>query len=143
MWDRLINDFCARHALVVPEPDERGHLYLGFDNIEVSLFEDLGRLYLIARIVQAPGKTEDRERLIRKACAYLLPYLYIDECLLNLYNDGPDEYIILVSVMTEPDGMESFENSLAALVNRAEGLIAHLEESARPGVENRLAVFRP
>jgi len=84
-----------------------------------------------------------RERLIRKACTYLLPYLYIDECLLNLYNDGPDEYIILVSVMTEPDGMESFENSLAALVNRAEGLIAHLEESARPGVENRLAVFRP
>ena len=140
---KIVNNFCARHTLPVPEPDERGHYHLGFDNIEVSLFEDLGKLYLMAKVIRLPDKTEDRKRLINKSCAYLLPYLYKDECLLNLYDNDTDQDLILVSVVAEPDALDTFETRLTSLVNRCEDMIAHLEESARTGVENRFAVFRP
>ena len=140
---KLLDEFCVRHALPVPDPDERGHYHLGFDNIEVSLFEDRGKLYLMAKVILLPDKIEERKRLINKSCAYLLPCLYLDECLLNLYNNETDQELILVSVMAEPDGLEVFETRIAALVNRTEDLIAHLEEPARTRVENRFAVFRP
>ena len=143
MWDKLLSDFCTRHALPVPEPDERGRRQLGFDNIEVSLFEDLGKLYLMAKVTPLPDKIEERKRLINKACAYLLPFLYLDECLLNLYNNEQDQELVLVSVMAEPDGPDAFEARLAALVDRTEDMIAHLEDSAHTRVENRYAVFRP
>lgn len=141
--NKLLHEFCVRHALPLPEPDDQGHYHLGFDHIEVSLFEDLGKLYLMAEVAQLPEKLDERERVIKKSGAYLLPFLYIDECLLNLYNNQPDEYLMLVSVMLDQDGLEAFETRLSALVNRAEGLIAHLQESDRPRVENRVAVFRP
>ena len=141
--NKLLHDFCVRHVLPIPEPDDQGHYHLGFDHIEVSLFEDLGKLYLMAEVAQLPEKIDERERVIKKSGAYLLPFLYIDECLLNLYNNEPDEYLMLVSVMLDQDGLEAFETRLSALVNRAEDLIAHLQESDRPRVENRLAVFRP
>ena len=141
--NKLLHDFCVRHALPIPEPDALGHYQLGFDHIEVSLFEDLGKFYLMAEVARLPEKIDERERVIKKSGAYLLPFLYIDECLLNLYNIEPDEYFMLVSVMVDQDGLEAFETRLSALVNRAEGLIAHLQESDRPRVENRLAVFRP
>ncbi len=140
---KLLDDFCARHALPAPEPDEQGHYQLGFDNIEVSLFEDLGKLYLRAKVALLPDKIEERKQLINKSCAYLLPYLYADECVLNLYDNEPDQDLILVSVMAESDGPDAFESRLAALVNRTEDMIAQLEESARTRVENRFAVFRP
>ena len=143
---RLLNEFCTRHALPDPDPDEQGHYQLGLDQVEVSLFEDLGKLYLMAEIARLPDKIDDREQLIKKSCAYLLPFLYIDECVLNLYNNQSDEYLMLVSVMPDQDAMdamEAFEARLSALVNRAEGLIAHLQESDRPRVDNRVAVFRP
>lgn len=143
---QLLGGFCARHALPAPEPDARGHYLLGFDRVEVSLFEDLGKLYALAEVASLPAAPDERERMIEKSCGYLFGYLYLDECILNLYTGQEKDYLILVTVITDTDPAvpDGFEQRLAALVDRAEALTAHLAETpgaVAPG--GGFTIFRP
>ena len=138
---QLLNQFCASHAIELPDPDERGHYQLGCDQVEVILFEDLGSLYLLAQLTAIPDKPDERASVVEKACSYLY------ECILNVHDVGGVQYLILVTVMTDPNpnlnSTEEFENRISGLVDRAEALIAHLEETMRTKTENRFAIFRP
>lgn len=143
---QLLNDFCAGHALPTPEPDENGHYQLGFDSVEISLFEDLGKLYARAEVAPLPVAAEARARLLEKACGYLFGCLYLDECILNLYHCRDEDYLVLVTVMADPDPArrDDFEQRLAALVDRAEALGAQLAETPRPDAPGAgFTVFRP
>ena len=142
---KLLNRFCARHSMLQPEPDDVGHYHFGFDNVEVTLFEERGKLYLVADLIALPDIPEKRERFIEKSSAYLFPCLYVDECALSLYNIDSEERLTLVTVVSHPDenALEPFETQLSALVNRAESLIRHLDEPSQRTAEERFAVFRP
>lgn len=143
--EQLLNRFCNRYALLMPEPDEQGRYQLGFDQVEVSLFEYLGRLYLVARLASVPEERAEREQLIEKTSAYLFRYLYTDECVLNLVNEGEKSYLVLVVTIGNLDtvDLDTFEPCISALVNRAESLAAHLNSTAGAAQPNRLSVFRP
>ncbi|MCY4155770.1 MAG: CesT family type III secretion system chaperone [Gammaproteobacteria bacterium] len=143
---QLLSEFCARHGLPTPEPDARDHYQLGFDGVEVSLFEELGKFYVLAEVAPLPAQPEERERLIKKSCSYLFNYLYLDECILNLYSSGEEEHLVLALVLvdTDPSAPDVFEQQLAALVNRAEALTAHLAEAPRPAAPGGgFTIFRP
>ena len=143
--EQLLNRFCNRYSLLLPEPDERGRYQLGFDQVEVSLFERLGRLYLVAQLIPLPAERAEREQLLEKAGAYLFRYLYVDECVLNLVNEGEKSYLALVVTITDPGAVEpdTFDPCISALVNRAESLVAHLSSTPGAAPANRLSVFRP
>lgn len=143
---QLLGDFCVRHTLPTPEPDARDYYLLGFDRVEISLFEDLGKLYALADVAPLPAGPDERARMIEKSCGYLFGYLYLDECMLNLYNKQERDYLILVTVITDTDpaALDDFEQRLAALVDRAEALAAYLAETPRtvaPG--GGFTIFRP
>ena len=142
----LFSEFCRRYSIALPEPDARDHYQLGFDQVEISLFEDLGNLYVLAELAPVPDKPDERMRLIEKSCSYLFGFLYLDECMLNLYNVEGKDYLVMVMVMVNPgpDSLDDFDNRLAALVNRTEALSAHLAESAKPASnQGRSFIFRP
>lgn len=142
---QLLNRFCSRYSLLPPEPDEQDRYRLGFDQVEVGLFESLGRLYLVAQLVPLPDERAERAALLEKAGAYLFRHLYVDECVLNLVNEDEKCYLALVVTIAEPGAMEpdAFDPCVSALVNRAESLVAHLNSTPRAAQPNRLSVFRP
>ena len=143
--EQLLNRFCNRYALLMPEPDEQGRYSLGFDQVEVNLFEYLGRLYLVAQLTPLPDERAEREQVIEKTSAYLFRYLYVDECVLNLVNEGEKSYLVLVVTIGNLDtvDLDNFETRISALVQRAESLVAHLNSAPRAAPPNRLSVFRP
>ena len=143
---QLLEGFCARHALPAPEPDAHGHYLLGFDRVDVTLFEDLGKLYALAEVAPLPAAPEARARVIEKSCSYLFGYLYLDECVLNLYNKQDEDCLVLALVVTgaDPSALDDFERRLAALVDRAEALAAHLAEAPRTAAPGGgFTIFRP
>ena len=143
---QLLEGFCARHALPTPEPDAHDHYVLGFDHVDVILFEDLGKLYALAEVASLPAGTEERARVIEKSCSYLFGYLYLDECILNLHDKQDGDCLVSVLVITgaDPSGLDDFERRLAALVDRAEALAAHLAEAPRTAAPGGgFTIFRP
>ena len=143
---QLLAGFCARHTIPVPGPDKRNRYHLGFDDVEMELFEDLGKLYLVTELIQLPDTREERERIIREASTFMFKYLYVDDCILNLDSKEKKEYLVLVTSITDPDDTEldGFEARIEALINRTEELIMHLKQTSQTTVvPNRLSIFKP